>query len=263
MTTALEHLRSLPVYWINLDRMEQRAKRMHEETLPWLGEEHRVSAVDGSTIDDSKAFEWRDKINATHDADVANGTNLLVKRKRPAGDKFLTQQEKTRRLYVKTMAVYGSHLRAIYNGIVGDHERFIVLEDDAAIRGQALRDGEVPDPPLDSDMIIWGGAIPMAAHKTDNEVFAAGKKFGWVELPHGNKLSTIFCATAYEMTRSSAILLYSEMLKHPHGADISWWFGMDKMTVHRSWPCVFTQVGLSERLADGTTRPSVLVRTPA
>jgi hypothetical protein len=256
---VLDHFSLIDAYWINLERDPERRDRMLVDVLGHFKAQHRIEAVDGRQWQEEEAYKWRDQVLATHERDAAED-NILRRRKGPAGMKHLSTNERTRKLYLRTAACYGSHLRALYQGILSGAPRFMVFEDDAALRLGYTDEITITEEVAEAEMIIWGGAIPLAAHKTDNEDFAAGRKPRWVTLPKGDKLYTYFCATAYEVTSHGARVLYDEMRTHPHGADVSWWFGINKLRTVRLAPVLFPQTGESSRL-DGVERTPVLNRS--
>lgn len=247
--TALDYLKQLPALWINLDRSPHRAEQFERMSAPLFAAAYRVRAFDGvgHYDPDTAAFQWRDAVSRTLEE---NPHGLFSKVKNfQAGDKYLKSHEKARVLYSSTMAVFYSHLAAIKLGLDTGWDRFMVLEDDAVPRTVAMNRLEAPDP---AHINVWGGAIPMAGHKSDDRSFQEGKKMGWETLPSGPKLDKLYCATAYELTREAAQCFVDHVESRPQAFDIAWWLPMHLMGGQRLVPTGFVQTGVSDR--SGSTR---------
>lgn len=249
--TALDYLKQLPAVWINLERSPDRAEQFERMTAPLFAASYRMVAYDGLLHydPDTAAFAWRDGVKRTLETSAwwkefgKPVTNFQ------AGNKYLNAQRKARELYACTLAVFYSHQAAIKMGYDTGWDRFMVLEDDAIPRSDAMSRLEAPSA---SHFNVWGGAIPMAGHKSDNRMFNEGKKMGWVDLPKGNKLDKLYCATAYELTHDAAGIMLGHMSENPLPFDISWWYAMDAVGGQRLVPTGFIQTGVSER--SGSTR---------
>lgn len=241
--TALDYLKRLPAIWINLDRSPDRAEQFERLTAPLFGAAHRLAAYDGCDYDAMAAYQFRDAVTAS----IANDPLDLFSTVNnfQAGNKYLERNPKTRTLYGCTMAVFFSHMRAIKWGLESGWERFMVLEDDAVPRTVAMN--RLAAPPEGSHINVWGGAIPMAGHKSDNRVFNEGKQLAWNPLPKGKRLDKTYCATAYELTREAAVAFVMEVENRPMPFDIAWWYPMEIMGGHRLQPTGFVQTGISER----------------
>lgn len=249
--TALDYLKNLPAVWINLDRSPERADQFNRMTAPLFAAAHRVRAYDGLTDydPDTAAFAWRDGVLRTLETSTWWREFGKPIGNFQAGDKYLKSQRKARELYACTLAVFYSHQAAIKIGYDTGWDRFMVLEDDAVPRSDALSRVTAP---YGKPFNVWGGAIPMAGHKSDNAMFNAGKRMDWQTLPEGNKLDKLYCATAYELTHDAAGVMLDHMNECPLPFDISWWYTMNAVGGQRLVPTGFIQTGVSDR--SGSTR---------
>jgi GR25 family glycosyltransferase involved in LPS biosynthesis len=245
VVNALDYLKQLPAVWINLERSPARAEQFSRMTAPLFAAAYHVPAYDGVKHydPDTAAFQWRDAMLDTVQNKDDRGIWTTVTNFQ-AGDKYLKSQPGARALYACTMAVFYSHLKAIQYGYDAGWERFVVLEDDAVPRTQALASCPAPQP---SHINVWGGAIPMAGHKSDESVFQAGRTMAWDPLPSGKRLDKLYCATAYELTREAAKTFLERVTPRPLPFDIAWWYPMDVLGGYRLVPTGFIQTGVSER----------------
>jgi len=239
--TALTYLKDLPVLWMNLDKSIERADQFRSLTKPLFGESHRISAIDGrNSSDDTRAYVWRDMVRRTHEND-ANGMFEHI-RNFSATDEKLDHNRALRQKYSCTYALYETALLTLKTARGLGYQRFMVMEDDAVPRINAL--SETDEPSSEHQFNVWGGMIRMGAQKTDDARFLTGARLKWHTI-HDPRM--MFCATAYEVTSYAASWLLRDFIMRPTAVDVSWWYTMINIPAQRLMPVGFTQFGQSDR----------------
>jgi GR25 family glycosyltransferase involved in LPS biosynthesis len=240
--TALEYLKDLPCFFINVETATARYDQFMTVTAPLFGEVNQVAVEE--TLDDGNAYAWRDMTKRTVED---NDQDLFgIETSFTASNKHLGTNPKTRLLYARTMSVYHSHRLALARGLRSGHERFMILEDDAVPRVKALE--WCKQPPLDSTFNIWGGALKMGAHKTDNRAFQRAGRIQWQPIQQDPSfIRRLYCATAYELTANAADIMLEDTARHPIQFDVCWWYSMLGLGAERLVPTGFVQHGPSLR----------------
>ena len=138
MSDVEYYLKAWPLYWINLDRSEERARAMEETIVPMFATATRVHAVDGVTeVLDSEALEFVDEWRRLWDS----RSETLTAANKPPGENPRLQTQKS------NVAIKRSHQRALGFGIDQGVAGFFVGEDDIVPRSTL---SEVPLPPGDA-----------------------------------------------------------------------------------------------------------------
>lgn len=238
---AFEYLQTLPVLCINVPASTHKWEQFMTLTRPHLGETVYQFAASPIVDMEKEAYEWRDLVMGTKHFRDPDGLYEKVNVFQ-ALDKTL-QRPKKQHEYAATYSLYRTTMQAMEYFLSWGIDRFLLLEDDAVPRYEALR--EVPAPPQDTDLRIWGGAIPMGAHNHDNQQFLGGSNPQWkhIKSPKG-----LYMTTAYEVTRDGAKAHLEELAAHPHAVDCSWWYTMKKVQSCRLSPVGFVQYGPSDRI---------------
>jgi len=240
-----EYLKAWPLYWINLDRSEDRARAMMETVTPMFATATRVHAVDGTTeVLDSEAIDFVDEWRRMW----ASRSERLTAANKPPGENPRLQTQKS------NVAIKRSHQRALSFGIDQGLAGFFVAEDDIVPRSTLA---DVPLPPGDAEVAIWSGGLPMASVRTDDDVFAAGRPHTWVRI-EGKDCFNCLGAGLYQVTRAAAQHLLGVTSCHPMSWDHSWGFALQGLVTYRLRPNAFAQAGESVR--NGKVRKPVVVR---
>lgn len=236
---AIDYLKTLPAYYINVDTNSERHQQFLSQTAPLFASVNRHPA---SPIVDarSEALEWREMIKLSKETPGHyDKVNVFL-----ANDKTM-EREKKQREYAATFSLYRSVLEVMNRFLESGEDRMILLEDDAVPRLQLLEEVNAASPFV--DLIVWGGAIPMGAHNHDGKQFVAGKEPRWKEVT--KKGTGRYIATAYEVTRYGAEVQAWALTAHPHAVDCAWWYTMDLVRSVVLEPTGFVQRGQSERIS--------------
>lgn len=236
---ALEHIRdSVPTLVINVPESVSRWQQFMTLTRSSLGEVYQFPA---SPIIDQRAeaFEWRDLVRESQAANEKY-SNVKVFL---AQDKTLEREAKQHE-YAATYSLYRSTISALKYGLECGWSRFMIMEDDAVPRIDVLT--SLTSPPPSSELIVWGGAIPMGAHNTDGKRYLEGRQSAYkiIKKPAINR----YIATAYEVTRSAAEAHLYHLTTAPHAVDCAWWYTMDSADSLWVDPVAFVQQGQSDRI---------------
>lgn len=200
---------------INLDRSPARMENFLQANENHFHEIIRVSAVDKNDLDLSDVHAFRDAALET----AGRYPELkMTPRKR---DDY----------WAGSCAVYQSHLAAIDTGVMlGD--RFMVLEDDAAIRADLLESTEEPILP---GVQVWGGALRGGSYTDHHRRYAAWQDAGllevpednpWTPLDRANRIRDRYQATAYQMTAEEGARWAAIVRANPQAYDSAWWTAM-------------------------------------
>ena len=250
MSTALEYLGDLPLYWINLDRSKERRQHMFDVVEPlFLYGSERIDAIEGYTVSELET----DQFVTNWQVYWEENRDQLTYANRPPGDRFRMGTQKA------NIAIRRSHLKALRHGILNEQARFVVAEDDIMPRS-TLFSGEVPLPPADADVAIWSGGLPMAGVGHDSDLFEAGRPHRWV------RVKDSFCFNAlgagcYEVSNAAAHHLIDRAGHVPMSWDHAWGAAFQRLTVYRLRPNAFAQVGPSVR--NGKVREPTIERKSA
>lgn len=251
MTNGLEYLGDLPLFWINLERSRDRRTHMDERVVPLFNvyESGHVSAIDASEVTEIEADEFVTGWQELWD----KSSTFLHYANRPPGDRFRMATQKA------NIAIGRSHRKALLRGVLDNHARFMVAEDDIVPRSTLLN-GEVPLPPVDADVAIWSGGLPMAGTGQDDYLFEKGTPHRWVAV-RGRDAYNALGAGCYEVTQAAACRLIELTKTVPMSWDHAWGAAFQGMTVYRLRPNAFAQAGESVR--NGKVRTPVIERKSA
>lgn len=238
VTSALDHLASLPVYVINPDSFTERLEQFTRETAPLFKEVRRVSAVDGTGGHQrERAEEWLAMIRSSYEKDALERQLFTqIRDYRGTVVPYLVHT------YSCAYALYESVMMALQLGIESGDDRFVICEDDAVPRRQVLAEEDASD----ADIAVWGGMLRMGAYNTDTAAFLAGRQSRWCEITSSKNH---YIATTYEVTSRAAERLLEDMDRFPMPADISWWYTAmrDDVKMTSLRPMGFVQHGLQIR----------------
>lgn len=235
-------LLDIPGYWINLDRSAERRTSFHEHTGKyWRGKLTRVSAVDGRTdFTPEQVLEWTKRR-------LTRGTDKTPKER---------YSDRTLRHSAATWGGLNSHIKALKQGIADGHEKFVVMEDDAAYRPAlaALTD----EPPEDAWVASYGG-VPMLGLKADDQSFvnklAKERPNEWRLLKSNGHFYGTHC---HVITRDAAAKLIPIYEADCCAADIAWHALFDLGPCYRLQVQLVTQASgvtsdITGKLRTGTT----------
>lgn len=205
MSPALEYLRTLPAYVINLDGSTDRWANIEQRVKPLVASVTRVPGVDGRRADPVAVDAFK---TASYET---------MRREPKAG----LQPKQTEPYWRRTYGAYMSHTRAIISA-ADRHDRFLILEDDAFPRLDLLARTEAP--PRDQGLNVWGGALLGGSYARH-----------WrADLPDVNRWSQLplelegtrdrWQATALEMSSKTAVEYLRIIERHPQTYDASWWW---------------------------------------
>lgn len=239
---VLKYLKQHTCYYINLNRSPAREARWRGEIGPLFRDTVRVEATDGENVSDEIATKFVEQWNAWHRVN------------QPLLGVFMHEPQSLRRFNMKTAkanhAIRESHLTALLKVIDGDAQRAFISEDDVTPRYSlwSQQPNEHIDlPPVDADLAIWSGGLPMAAVRTDDKEYASGRPFEWVRITPDKAFNTLG-AGLYEITRSAADHLHSTVTAYPMGPyDHAWGLAFHDLAVYRLRPNAFPQAGPSVR----------------
>lgn len=217
MTT--DRLLGLPAYWINLERDTERAANFLADVgRAWSGPLERVNAIDGNVapvsvintlIDSRRAFKLKP-----------------AKASYPA---------RTMQINRGTYGCLHSHIKALQRGLNDGHERFVIMEDDAAVRLTLLERTE--DPPETAQFVGWGG-LPMLGFKADDQAYRDELPQKWLSL---NDNSRFYGAHCYELTHVAAEHLLAIYQSRNLSTDDAWHQLFDEVNSVRTKIQVVTQ----------------------
>lgn len=243
--TALEHLKTLPVLFVNVDGHEAREARFREQMDPLFREVIRVPAVPlGDIVADANDFSIRvqhSRANADPNGHFARFPSIYT-------IKEFKQPTKRAREYACTRSLVLSTLKAVLMARDLGYERFMMCDDDAAPRMQILENMPLAPP---GDITVWGGAYSSGGLRRDNERFLEGEAPRWVSV---NKNPTRFFSQAYEMNTTGADAIEYAIRNHFNAVDLMWWYAFARTTAWTLQPSAFTQVGESVRVVKHNPR---------
>lgn len=210
-------LLELPGYYINLDKSPERKLQFIELVgYAWKGPLTWVAGVDGSKIPAADVVKFIDS-RRKHAG-------------KPTKDVYPPQ---TMRIGAGSLGCLRGHISALRSGLEDGHERFIVFEDDAALRDSVLQ--RTPEP--EADFVAWGGLV-MLGFKSDDQLFANGVAQDWLPL---SSSSRFYGAHAYELTRKVAEKLLAIYEKEEQTTDDGWHQLFDDVNAVRARVQVVTQ----------------------
>lgn len=239
---VLKYLKQHTCYYINLNRSPVREARWRSEIGPLFRDAVRIEAIDWKNVSDEIAKKFVDQWNALYCVN------------RPLLGVFMHEPQSQYRFSMKTakanFAIRQSHLTALLKIIDGDDQRAFISEDDITPRYSLWSPHpfeRIDLPPVDADLAIWSGGLPMAAVRTDDKEYASGRPFEWVRITPDKAFNTLG-AGLYEITRSAADHLHSTVVASPMGPyDHAWGLAFHDLAVYRLRPNAFPQAGPSVR----------------
>lgn len=238
-STAREHLKSLPVFWIHLERATERAEQWRTRTAGLFRKAIKVTAVDGLT--DITDDEARAHLVGTRRAFLDNDEIKSFKYQLPTSRSSL----KTAKV---NAAVRLSHRLALIEAINSGEPRFLIAEDDLVPRSSLFgRDADaVPLPPTTSQFSIWSGGLPRFNIARDDDLYRAGHSHEWQHVAGRNAFSC-FGAELYELDRETAAYVLGVTASYDVAWDHAWSFAIRNLETWRLRPRAFAQVGQSYR----------------
>uniref|UniRef100_A0AAU6R792 Glycosyltransferase n=1 Tax=Micrococcus phage Kurnik TaxID=3092208 RepID=A0AAU6R792_9CAUD len=252
--SALEYLKDLPVFYINVDAHEHRSQRFMSEVAPLFREVHRVPAMKIENVVE-EANDFSARVRASREHHDPRG----IFRKFPSIYTIPSFNSETKRAreYAATRSLTLSTLRAVMWAKSFGFDRFMLMDDDAAARMQILE--TITPGPREADLTIWGGGYGSGGLLKDNQRFLAGETPRWVDI--SGKQGRFF-SQAYEMTTAGADAIEYAIRNHFHAVDLMWWYAFDRVPTFTLQPSAFTQVGESVRVVkhNARTREGATVR---
>lgn len=225
-------LLDLPAYWINMDKaVERRGEFFFSAEQFWRGPITRITGVDGADISDEdvKLFTDNRRLKAGKEMrDVYPARVTMISR--------------------GSLGCLRGHVSALRRGIYDGHKRFVVMEDDAALRVDLLKN--TPPPPFDAEFVAWGG-VPMLAFKSDDERFLSNAAQGWVPL---RATSRFYGAHCYEVTEKAARALVAIFEREEQTTDDGWHELFQKVPAYRAKTQIATQKSGSVSMINNKAR---------
>lgn len=249
---ALAYLKRQAVHWINLDRSTERRFTWESTVAPLFYEAIRVVATDWKTISDETATNFIERWSEEYVRHQLSGSTAFMHAPQSVtGFRMSTAKA--------NCAIRDSHLRALHDAVIFNNngQQVLIAEDDIAPRS-ALWSEEVDEPPGDADMAIWSGGLPMAAVRTDDQVYQSGAPLRWVQVRPEMVFNTLG-AGLYELKPNAAVHLIGQVIEHGGSWDHAWGHALDGMVVYRLRPNAFPQAGPSVR--NSVTRIPITERT--
>lgn len=249
---ALNYLKYETVYWINLDRSTERRVTWESTVAPLFHQAVRVAATDWQTISDEIAVDFIERWSEEYTRyQLAGGTAFMHAPQSMTGFRMSTAKA--------NYAIRDSHLRALHDAVVASNngQQILIAEDDIAPRS-ALWSETIEIPPGDADMAIWSGGLPMAAVRTDDQVYQSGTPLTWVQVRPEMVFNTLG-AGLYELKPTAAVYLIDQVIEHGGSWDHAWGHALKDMIVYRLRPNAFPQAGPSVR--NSVTRTPIIERT--
>lgn len=237
---ALTYLNAKTVYWINIERMADRARAWQEVMRPHFHAATRVQGLDWQDVSDEVANRFVADWNRLwrHHRDNVRREIFMHAPQSASGYRARTARA--------NFAIRYSHLAALERGISSRLPRFMVSEDDLRPR-DALLGEDVKPPPPDADLAIWSGGLPMAAVRTDDREYERGALLRWVRVKQEHSFNTLG-AGLYEVSDDVARHLHSIISDNPMGPfDHCWGIALMDLRVYRMRPNAFAQFGPSIR----------------
>lgn len=234
----MRRLLSLPAFWINLDRASERQEAFFFNVEQhWKGPIARVAGVEGSDISDEEVKLFTDSRRLNDGKDVKD-----------------VYPDRTLRISRGSLGCLRGHIEAIRRGMDSGAERFVIMEDDAALRLDVLK--RTSPPPDVAEFVAWGG-VPMLSFRSDDERYLAGKEQGWGTL---NPKSRFYGAHCYELTRNAAIVLLEIYEREDQTTDDGWHELFGKVPSFRLRTQVVTQKSGSVSMINNKARETGVVK---
>ncbi|QBZ72734.1 glycosyltransferase [Gordonia phage GodonK] len=227
-------LTDLPLFWINLDsRSDKRQAFMdRRSTWGWTAQTYRVPGVEGSEFSRDELEEFtRKRLHKRHGSPPRTSYS----------DKILQHS-------AGCLGVLRAHARAVQEGLEFGYERFVIMEDDAAIRTDMFI--RIDTPPENAGFVGWGGLL-MLGFKSDDDQWASGGQGSWKQL---NGRSAYYGAHCYELTRPAAEYLLALYQKEDATSDDAWHGLFDYTPSYRCAPQIVTQLSGSVSDVNGRAR---------
>ena len=195
--------KSLPIYWINLDKSVDRSIRMEKLFDDWINHSAQLSIGTGYDLDVSRVSavdieEVQDYV--ANGKFIPNGIKVV-----PASEDEEDWRKHHRKEYTEIeVACLLSHLKAIHTAFKAGHDTVLILEDDAVITDEFWLNWEsqVELAPADWTMLKWSATNP-AVYSQGLGIYQAGDP--WI-----NWQPDQWGAVAYMLNRRGM----SEILNH-------------------------------------------------